>query len=77
MSSVEEVFLVRDMCVSCVSVSIFVSLRGKVEEVDSSVSLVVEILRVVKHKTEVHIGREVLAVEVVIPSSTFRDHEES
>lgn len=74
--SVEEIFLVRGVGVTCIFGGIF-SASSEVQEVNSSVSLVVEILGVIKHETEVHVGREVLAVEVVIPSSSFGHHKEA
>jgi hypothetical protein len=39
--------------------------------------LIVEILRVVQCQRESHIGREVLPIEVVVPSTTLRHHKET
>jgi len=76
MSSAEEVFLIGCVLLSHGS-RLFVLTSSEVQEVDGSVSLVVEVLGVVQHQAEVHVGREVLPVEVVIPSSSFWDHEEA
>jgi hypothetical protein len=74
--SVEEVFLIRCVCVTCVLGVVF-SASSEVQEVNGSVSLVVEVLGVIEHEAEVHVGGEVLPVEVVIPSSSFGHHKEA
>ena len=39
--------------------------------------LMVEVLRVIQHQVEAHVNGEVLSVEVVVPKSTFWNHEEA
>jgi len=76
MSSAEEVFLIGCVLLSHGS-RLFVLASSEVQEVDGPVSLVVEVLGVVEHQAEVHVGREVLSVEVVVPCSSFWHHEET
>lgn len=49
----------------------------EVEEMDRPVRLVVEVFRVVQHKSVAHVLGEVLAIEVVVPNATFRNHKEA
>lgn len=49
----------------------------KVQEVDCSVHFIVVVFWIIQHKCVPHIGREILPVEVIIPSTALRHHEES
>ena len=53
-------------------------LSSEVKEVNCPVAFVVKIFRIVKHEAVAHVGTEVLAIEVVVPSTTtFGDHKET
>lgn len=53
-------------------------LPSEIKEVNGPVAFVVEVFGVVEHEAVAHVGTEVLAIEIVVPSTTtFRDHEET
>ena len=68
------------IAVSRVNSSVFIigrSSHGKVQEMNGPMRLMVEVLRVIQHQVEAHVNGEVLSVEVVVPKSTFWNHEEA
>lgn len=50
---------------------------AEIQEMGGSVGFVVEVLRVIKNQRESHILTEVDTIEVIVPDTTLRDHEET
>ena len=47
----------------------------KVQEMNGSMTFMVEFFGIFEHQIEAHVHREVLPIEIVVPNSTFGHHK--